>query len=806
MGPLLSLKQEIVAIKSHELPTVTAHHWSKNYRMSNPTTQNNESGGGENTGGGPPFDIDELPDVDFSQLEFETIDLSSPEFADFFTASSSTTDSTVAANDDQGQPEQTSAMTTTPDESHHALEGEDIISLVSSPNTETWVVDDLFGETLEGTKVKSPELSNTISPSDLEIKAPDPPASGELQAVDDQGTIETAPECAIEEAQVGPSATSPAFPEMRTPVNAIDQWNADIPQNMTAVPSIPQPMANSADAWSGMPQMMYPYPYPYSQLPMQPMAQYPVAWNPRAMPQGQIMYPIWEPHVQPPNNLARSANTNLPAPSFNYPPPPLQPNIAHFRRINRGGTRGSYAKAGLSTLGPLTGFPSDPAYDNHPITKPTTANHEVFRFNKAYKPNPACTPLAVAPRPWGPFRYTNLGELDPAMQYTPEEITRYLFEHPLHHGRSSLSFDLSVRLQRSPNKSQARYPTTLSHRCKFTNCPLENINQGQYQVAFDENDTRNPGQDPFIVAGYVHLYCLERFCDLPRIIRELNVAADTRSFPNEKHGIVPQRVSQTHERKRLAQAKSATSHEERIIEVFINECRSGLLQGYPSHTDPNRPHEGTLVHRLAKERLRVELPSVRRQRLQRAGKAGYQGSTLSVHLGDLEREAEIRNRTRKHKNQNQLKPNPKRKRKFAETEDSEDEDDFESDEDDEEEEEEDEGTLMSEATTAASTPAPMTPISMPGTAPMTPISMPSTPFFAGMKRPADADAAAELADDDVSFPTLAPPPKRRNTMRYPRTCAAPELGSPSYVPTHLRNLEGADAQVQFLRWMDNQFC
>jgi len=265
-----------------------------------------------------------------------------------------------------------------------------------------------------------------------------------------------------------------------------------------------------------------------------------------------------------------------------------------------------------------------------PLQKPTHTSKDLAHSSLGYQQNPIYTPLPNPPQPWDIFTYTLSGELDPAQLYTPTEITRYLLSNP---------HSLTLRIHRNPAKSRARFPTTLSHRCRFTTCPATHntINQGHACVAFDELSTTTPNHDPFLNAAYVHLYCLERFCDFPLICSTLPTVAETRKLPKEHRGV-----------NRMGFASVA---EEKAVTAFIANCRHATLSAaYPRHDGAWR-YEGTLCHSLAIIKLRSQMKGTIRQREARVLRAGYRGATMDSHLGDLEAEAEIRGKTRLHRNQ-----------------------------------------------------------------------------------------------------------------------------------------------------------
>ena len=179
----------------------------------------------------------------------------------------------------------------------------------------------------------------------------------------------------------------------------------------------------------------------------------------------------------------------------------------------------------------------------------------------------------------------------------------------------------------------------------------------------------------------------------------------------------------------------------------MEDVASNNLKGYPDHRLPDRSHEGTLVHRLALTKLESEPRSVHRQTVRRQQEAGYAGSTLSTHLGNLQVEFEMRQRTRRHKNQTRHKDQPKRYRKYSpETIDDTDEEEGEYQYHEEAEEEEG-GEEEKPMVFRAIAPAP----------PNTDAHF-TTPTINGLKRARSVSEVPKI---------LTPPPgKRRAVMRF----------------------------------------
>ena len=268
-------------------------------------------------------------------------------------------------------------------------------------------------------------------------------------------------------------------------------------------------------------------------------------------------------------------------------------------------------------------------------------------YNPCYSPNTKYTQLSYPSEDWDCFEYTADGELDPARLYTAEELNKFIFAHPL-------GTNLALRIHRNPPRSRGRYPTTHSHRCRFADCPFfpnNTINQGHWAVSLDELTFTTPDHDPFINAGFVHLYCLERYTDFPNICAELNIHPETRKMPREPKGRNPMSLS--------------TKAEEACVTKFIQACQRGEMpHTYPRFNAPDRPYEGTLSHRMACVKLRKEPRAIDGQRVAREQLAGRKGSTLRNHMGDLAREVELRGITRSHKNQNRQIANPRHRRIF----------------------------------------------------------------------------------------------------------------------------------------------
>ena len=130
-------------------------------------------------------------------------------------------------------------------------------------------------------------------------------------------------------------------------------------------------------------------------------------------------------------------------------------------------------------------------------------------------------------------------------------------------------------------------------------------------------------------AGYVHLYCLERFFDFPHICSSLQVLVENPHLPKEPRGKNKMRLS-----------CDAKSHE---AEKFIRSCETHRLsKHYPHFSTPNRPHQITLNLRRYVKHVAAQPRLVKQAREERSSKL----SMVDRHLGDLAVETEYRRQTR----------------------------------------------------------------------------------------------------------------------------------------------------------------
>ena len=241
----------------------------------------------------------------------------------------------------------------------------------------------------------------------------------------------------------------------------------------------------------------------------------------------------------------------------------------------------------------------------------------------AFKPEEHYTTLKRPPKPWDVFRYTDQGELQSNEYYSPEEIRRFLYENPQHRKKG-----LILWIQRKPADCGRRYPNYASQRCRFKDCAARHnlIGSGQYRVAFDQMSPKGKNYDPHYNAGYVHLYCLEKFLDFPKICRDLVVRAEDRNLPEEP---------KQHNNMALSMKQEVD-----FANSFVAQCKEGEIPNrYPHYKMRNRPHDGTLCHALSTVKVNFEPQTAKKRRMQRGTK-----TAIELHMGDLERETALSTR------------------------------------------------------------------------------------------------------------------------------------------------------------------
>jgi hypothetical protein len=231
------------------------------------------------------------------------------------------------------------------------------------------------------------------------------------------------------------------------------------------------------------------------------------------------------------------------------------------------------------------------------------------------------------------FEYNRWGELQrPSFGF--HMLKEFILQHP-----KTKDCKLTLYIQRSPADSMRRYPTKNGSECRFTECPMREyglhgkITHGHYRVALDELSYKYGTKelnDPMVVPGYVHLYCLERFMDLPALCQlpHIRVIADSRSLSKEPNG-------------KFHAALSGNDY--KVASNFIETCKRDALRehpdfkDYPEHEEYRdagnvrqvgpKHHNTTLNYMLQRSRNAERSLKVRSE---------FKASNIAVHLGDLE--------------------------------------------------------------------------------------------------------------------------------------------------------------------------
>jgi hypothetical protein len=220
------------------------------------------------------------------------------------------------------------------------------------------------------------------------------------------------------------------------------------------------------------------------------------------------------------------------------------------------------------------------------------------------------------------FKYSENGELEDKT-LSAEKLADFLYDHPDQPGK------MVLWIQSCPADSSRRYPGWNTARCRFRDCPVQNrtIRAGHLRVVFDEKyNMFRHDSDPFMFAATVHLYCLERFLDLPSICRlpNIEVRPDNRAMPREMDG-----------RNRAG----LNFPEEFIAGQFLEACCEGkqsLLYGvtdYPEHKSDgaSKEHKSDGASKEHSKTLNFAMQTAINRTRKAQPKRMFQ-----QHLGDLE--------------------------------------------------------------------------------------------------------------------------------------------------------------------------
>ncbi|EON62181.1 hypothetical protein W97_01401 [Coniosporium apollinis CBS 100218] len=229
--------------------------------------------------------------------------------------------------------------------------------------------------------------------------------------------------------------------------------------------------------------------------------------------------------------------------------------------------------------------------------------------------------------------YTEAGELVDGT-FSADQLHEYLHQWSTWNGADGAR--LILWIQRCPTDSARRYASEGGSKCRFKHCPATNntIMHGHYRVAFDEVWAKYKTRaDPFIQAGYVHLYCLERFLDFPEICAKLDMRPDDRKMIQEPRG---------------HWAPVLGTHDAVVAKDFIKRCKKGTLRQnelyakYPVHDasarGAHKEHAFTLTCRMSEERNGLR-PESQQDQFRGRGKSA---THITQHKGNLQQIADAK--------------------------------------------------------------------------------------------------------------------------------------------------------------------
>ena len=191
-------------------------------------------------------------------------------------------------------------------------------------------------------------------------------------------------------------------------------------------------------------------------------------------------------------------------------PAPTAPGPASSGNTPR--TPFTNAQAPQPTPGPTAGRVNSPTQTLGPRTHARQPQH------------PTRIELHRQLEPWGGiFSYNRAGELLPGLTLTAPELTCFIQNNPRR-------ARLRLIIQNAPFPLAERYQDSLSTRCRLRGCPVHGniISPGQFRVAIDEQPEPTAHRSPYIAAAFVHLWCIERYLDFPRICHSLPVFVEDR--------------------------------------------------------------------------------------------------------------------------------------------------------------------------------------------------------------------------------------------------------------------------------------
>jgi hypothetical protein len=276
-----------------------------------------------------------------------------------------------------------------------------------------------------------------------------------------------------------------------------------------------------------------------------------------------------------------------------------------------------YSRQGQRVESDLEMVSSSPDSHNKKVGNSRSSNIKHFDSAQYYQP------LASIPPSWGEgrchgealFQYNHAGQLNPSSTFTPQQIIDFIVHHPLntYHGKSS---GLTIWIQVAPADSSKRSGDDKSDKCRFECCPdpQRTIRKGDFRIAFDEQYSQRINTDPFHNAGYVHLYCIEKFIDFPSICQNYNVQPDTRRLAEGKN--------------KMAITRDHASMQELCLH-FIQTAQS--WDKFGNGIRPTEYYEHTLCYKLTKEHLAKQPKHLQEVRERRGG------NSIDKHLNNLDK-------------------------------------------------------------------------------------------------------------------------------------------------------------------------
>ncbi|KAF2084909.1 hypothetical protein K490DRAFT_68324 [Saccharata proteae CBS 121410] len=268
-----------------------------------------------------------------------------------------------------------------------------------------------------------------------------------------------------------------------------------------------------------------------------------------------------------------------------------------------------------------------------------------YNPDKIYKPVGAILPTWHSGK--YEFSYLSNGELE-QQPLSTKELKAFIYDHP-----KTKDCKLRLWIQRTPADSLSRYRIDQSSECRFADCPERIANSkgtiavGHLRVSLDEKSYKHgDNADPFHCAGFVHLYCMERFLDFPEIctLNHIEVKEDTRRLDNEPNHDF--HASLLHD-------KQSDGQDVSLAKRFIQACQK---TGRPNVQDhPNYPVSGTTQadkkdrHTDMLNYSMVEAREKSRAKAQRKvfDQRGKKPTQMCVNMGDIQMKIDYKQSTKK---------------------------------------------------------------------------------------------------------------------------------------------------------------